>query len=148
MNLSAKSRIVRSWWETVSRDLGGQRDADAGPGAPSIISELRAAPAIAISLFHRPSRTQHYPPEYNSPLLRRIHQHILHIMDKLVAQYSRPPHQNEFYSEQEQRDLTESLPPLSLKFNLPPVDNVRYTPLENSCPRIRFWKSYSCLRPA
>ncbi|TPR04374.1 Protein kinase domain family protein [Aspergillus niger] len=46
-------------------------------------------------------------------------------MDKLVAQYSRPPHQNEFYSEQEQRDLTESLPPLSLKFNLPPVDNSR-----------------------
>ncbi|GAT22143.1 proteasome component PRE2 precursor [Aspergillus luchuensis] len=45
-------------------------------------------------------------------------------MDKLVAQYSRPPHQNEFYSEQEQRDLTESLPPLSLKFNLPPVDNI------------------------
>lgn len=45
-------------------------------------------------------------------------------MDKLVAQYSRPPHQHEFYSEQEQQDLTESLPPLSLKFSLPPVDNV------------------------
>lgn len=45
-------------------------------------------------------------------------------MDKIVAQYSRPPHQNEFYSEQEQQDLTESLPPLSLKFSLPPVDNV------------------------
>ncbi|KAM0116614.1 Proteasome subunit beta type-5 [Aspergillus fumigatus] len=44
-------------------------------------------------------------------------------MDKLVAQYSRPPHQNEFYSEQEQQDLTESLPPLSLKFALPPVAN-------------------------
>lgn len=41
-----------------------------------------------------------------------------------MAQYSRPPHQNEFYSEQEQQDLTESLPPLSLKFSLPPVDNV------------------------
>lgn len=45
-------------------------------------------------------------------------------MDKLVAQYSRPQHQNEFYSEQEQQDLTESVPPLSLKFALPPVDNV------------------------
>lgn len=45
-------------------------------------------------------------------------------MDKLVAQYSRPAHLNEFYSEQEQQDLTESLPPLSLKFSLPPVDNV------------------------
>jgi 20S proteasome subunit beta 5 len=48
-------------------------------------------------------------------------------MDKLVAQYSRPPHQNEFYSEQEQQELTESLPPLSLKFALPPVANVSYS---------------------
>lgn len=46
-------------------------------------------------------------------------------MDKLVAQYTQSPHQNEFYSEQEQHDLTESLPPISLKFDLPPVDNVR-----------------------
>ncbi|KAJ5369839.1 Proteasome subunit beta type-5 [Penicillium cataractarum] len=44
-------------------------------------------------------------------------------MDKIVAQYSRPSHQNEFYSEQEQQDLTETLPPLSLKFALPPVAN-------------------------
>ncbi|TQB70120.1 Proteasome subunit beta type-5 [Monascus purpureus] len=44
-------------------------------------------------------------------------------MDKLVAQYTRPPHQNEFYSEQEQRALTETLPPLTLKFDLPPLDN-------------------------
>jgi hypothetical protein len=45
-------------------------------------------------------------------------------MDKLVAQYSRPQHQNEFYSEAEQQELTEGMPPLSLKFALPPVDNV------------------------
>ena len=45
-------------------------------------------------------------------------------MDKLVAQYSRPSHQNEFYTEEEQHDLTGSLPPLSLKFALPPVANV------------------------
>ena len=45
-------------------------------------------------------------------------------MDQLVRQYTRSPHQNEFYSEQEQHDLTESLPPLSLKFALPPVANV------------------------
>jgi hypothetical protein len=45
-------------------------------------------------------------------------------MDKLVAQYSRPPHQNELYNEQEQEDLSASVPPLSLKFALPPVDNV------------------------
>jgi hypothetical protein len=54
-------------------------------------------------------------------------------MDKLVAQYSRSPHQNEFYSEQEQHDLTESLPPLSLKFSLPPVDNVSYVPIMVQC---------------
>lgn len=48
-------------------------------------------------------------------------------MDKLVAQYSRLPHQNEFYSEQEQQDLTETVPPLSLKFSLPPVENVSVT---------------------
>jgi 20S proteasome subunit beta 5 len=47
-------------------------------------------------------------------------------MDKLVAQYSRPPHQNELYNEQEQEDLSASVPPLSLKFSLPPVDNVSY----------------------
>lgn len=45
-------------------------------------------------------------------------------MDKLVAQYTRRPHQDEFYSEQEQRDLTETHPSISLKFDLPPVDNV------------------------
>lgn len=54
-------------------------------------------------------------------------------MDKLVAQYSRPAHQNELYSEQQQHDLTESLPPLSLKFNLPPVDNVSYNPMNLLC---------------
>lgn len=45
-------------------------------------------------------------------------------MDKLVSVYSRPPHKDDFYSEQEQRDLTENLPPLSLKFDLPPIDDV------------------------
>lgn len=47
-------------------------------------------------------------------------------MDKLVAQYSGSSHQNEMYSEQEQQDITASVPPLSLKFSLPPVDNVRF----------------------
>ena len=65
-------------------------------------------------------------------------------MDKLVAQYSRPPHQNEFYSEQEQRDLTESLPPISLKFNLPPVDNVSHIPLEAACGDVKSWEDCSC----
>lgn len=47
-------------------------------------------------------------------------------MDKIVSQYTRSPHQNEFYSEREQQELTETLPPISLKFNLPPLDNVSW----------------------
>ncbi|KAK2806754.1 Proteasome subunit beta type-5 [Emmonsiellopsis sp. PD_5] len=43
-------------------------------------------------------------------------------MDTLVAQYSRPLFQNEGYSQSEDQELTESLPPLSLRFALPPVD--------------------------
>lgn len=45
-------------------------------------------------------------------------------MDKIVSQYTRSPEQNEFLAEQQ--ELTESTPPLSLKFNLPPLDNVSY----------------------
>jgi 20S proteasome subunit beta 5 len=45
-------------------------------------------------------------------------------MDTLVAQYSRSPFQDEMYSEQHQRELTQTLPPLSLKFDLPPIANV------------------------
>lgn len=43
-------------------------------------------------------------------------------MDKIVAQYTRSPQQDEFLAEQQ--ELAESTPPLSLKFNLPPLDNV------------------------
>jgi hypothetical protein len=59
-------------------------------------------------------------------------------MDQLVRQYTRSPHQNEFYSEQEQHDLTEALPPLSLKFSLPPVANVSYSLLSYLKPRPLF----------
>lgn len=45
-------------------------------------------------------------------------------MDTLVAKYSRSPYEDEFYSEQQQREMTECLPPLSLKFDLPPIENV------------------------
>lgn len=49
---------------------------------------------------------------------------LLPIMDTLVAQYSRPMFQNEGYSHNEEQELAETLPPLSLKFALPPVDKV------------------------
>ncbi len=46
-------------------------------------------------------------------------------MDTLVARYSRPTYQdNEVFSEQEQQDLTTTLPPLSLRFAMPPVAHV------------------------
>ena len=45
-------------------------------------------------------------------------------MDTLVSQYSRPMFQNEGYSEDEQQELSDSIPSLSLKFALPPVARV------------------------
>jgi 20S proteasome subunit beta 5 len=43
-----------------------------------------------------------------------------------VARYSRPAyHDNEVFSEQEQQDLSDSVPSLSLKFAMPPVAHVR-----------------------
>ncbi|KAK2753514.1 Proteasome subunit beta type-5 [Arachnomyces sp. PD_36] len=44
-------------------------------------------------------------------------------MDTLVAQYTRPQHDYADYSNEEQQQLTQSLPPLSLNFSLPPIDN-------------------------
>jgi 20S proteasome subunit beta 5 len=49
-------------------------------------------------------------------------------MDTLVARYSRPAYQqNEVFSEQEQQDLADAAPSLSLKFAMPPVAHVRGT---------------------
>ncbi len=45
-------------------------------------------------------------------------------MDSLVAQYSRPAFEDEGYSQQEQYELSQTLPPLSLNFALPPIANV------------------------
>lgn len=45
-------------------------------------------------------------------------------MDTLVAQYSRPAFENEGYSQQEQYELSQTLPPLSLNFAMPPIPNV------------------------
>ncbi|KAK5139502.1 Proteasome subunit beta type-5 [Oleoguttula sp. CCFEE 6159] len=42
-------------------------------------------------------------------------------MDTLVAQYSRPAFQKEGYTEEEQQDISQITPPLSLKFALPPI---------------------------
>lgn len=59
-------------------------------------------------------------------------------MDALVARYSRPAYQqNELFSEEEQQDLCETQPPLSLKFSMPPVAHVRlpnHHPPSSQCP--------------
>jgi 20S proteasome subunit beta 5 len=46
-------------------------------------------------------------------------------MDTLVSQYSRPAFSNEGYSQDEQQELSQVAPSLSLKFALPPVAQVR-----------------------
>lgn len=43
------------------------------------------------------------------------------IMDTLVAQYTQPAYANEGFTSEEQDEYTDTLPPLSLKFALPPV---------------------------
>lgn len=45
-------------------------------------------------------------------------------MDSLVARYSRPMFENEGYSEEDQQELSEPVPSLSLKFAMPPVAQV------------------------
>ena len=52
-------------------------------------------------------------------------------MDALVAQYSRPAFENEGYSLEEQQELSEATPPLSLKFALPPIASVSYTQIRS-----------------
>lgn len=47
-------------------------------------------------------------------------------MDLLVAQHSRPAFEDEGYSEQDQRDLSQITPSLSLKFAMPPIANVSF----------------------
>lgn len=45
-------------------------------------------------------------------------------MDALVARYSRPMFENEGYSREDQEELYQSVPSLSLKFAMPPVAQV------------------------
>lgn len=45
-------------------------------------------------------------------------------MDALVAQHARPAFEDEGYSYEEQQELSQTVPPLSLKFALPPLANV------------------------
>ena len=45
-------------------------------------------------------------------------------MDALVAQHTRPAFENEGYSYEDHQELSQTVPPLSLKFALPPLENV------------------------
>ena len=51
-------------------------------------------------------------------------------MDTLVAQYSRPAFEEEGYSQNDQHQLAQITPSLSLNFALPPLANV--SPLETT----------------
>lgn len=42
-----------------------------------------------------------------------------------MAQYSRSAFQDEGYSAQDQQELSETVPPLSLRFTMPPVAKVK-----------------------
>lgn len=52
-------------------------------------------------------------------------------MDYLVATYSQPEYQDEVYSDHEQQELAQAVPPLSLRFALPPVAQVRFSQIRN-----------------
>ena len=45
-------------------------------------------------------------------------------MDSLVAAYSRPAFEDEGYSSDDQQELVQAKPSLSLNFALPPLPNV------------------------
>jgi len=45
-------------------------------------------------------------------------------MDTFVSTYSRPAFEDEGYSSEENLDLVQATPPLSLKFAMPPMPNV------------------------
>lgn len=60
-------------------------------------------------------------------LLRLLFPFFTSIMDLLVAQYGRPAFQEEGYSSQEQQELSETMPPLSLRFAMPPVAKVSHS---------------------
>jgi 20S proteasome subunit beta 5 len=49
-------------------------------------------------------------------------------MDTLVAQYSKPMFEKENYSQDDQMELYQPAPTLSLKFAMPPVAQVRFFP--------------------
>lgn len=54
-------------------------------------------------------------------------------MDTLVSRYARPMFENEGYSQNDQQDLYESVPSLSLKFAMPPVAQVCIRDCSPSC---------------
>jgi 20S proteasome subunit beta 5 len=49
-------------------------------------------------------------------------------MDTLVAQYSKPMFEKENYSQDDQMELYQPAPSLSLKFAMPPVAQVWFSP--------------------
>lgn len=95
------------------------------PSTTQASSRSQSAPSTTASVI--------WPPLSSSPPpCKTTH----NAMDSLVAQYSQAPHQNEGYGQDEQQELMEVTPPLSLKFALPPVAAVRpYSPPHDPASR-------------
>lgn len=109
---------------TRMRLLGAPGQLDAPRCVPG--AEAHPGPKLQTTATFAP----HQPPHpYLGRLLPCSHppRRTTHCnMDSLVAQYSQPAHQNEGYdAHDDQQELMEVTPPLSLKFALPPVAAVR-----------------------
>jgi hypothetical protein len=101
--------------------------------APVDALELACLSCERNPTHHTPHTTIYHPPSTPSPsktntklpllISTTLNPQILE-MDALVSQYSRPAYQDEGYSSDEQLQLSEVTPSLSLKFALPPIAQV------------------------
>ena len=91
---------------------------------PELLTRIQAAYSSIRQLIEtqRPqSRHHHFFPFLNTPSQ-------IFKMDTLVAQYSKPMFEKENYSQDDQMELYQQAPSLSLKFAMPPVAQVWLCP--------------------
>jgi hypothetical protein len=62
-------------------------------------------------------------------------------MDTLVAQYSKPMFEKESYSQDDQMELYQAAPSLSLRFAMPPVAQVCLSPSLSLLPGALQWSA-------
>ncbi len=103
-------------------------------------SSIRLAPRVSFFFSFFDTRVSKRDLVLSSPL-SFICNHFLSLslvffflatMDALVAKYSRPAfQQNESFAEQDEQDVCDSVPSLSLRFAMPPVAHVGGAPLSS-----------------